>query len=69
MQSQEHNAVKGRVEPDLAKSKNQLTVSLHIGGKQIDTLTTEQRERMSERLSKAMGTYYSSHPSEYGQIT
>lgn len=68
MQSQEHNTAKGRVKPDLAKSKNQLTVSLHIGGKQVDTLTIEQRERMSERLSKAMGAYYSSHPAEYEQM-
>lgn len=68
MQSQD-NAVKEGFTPDLAKEKNKgLTVTLHIGDVQIDTLTTEQRKRMSERLSKTMNTYYSLHPTEYEQF-
>lgn len=68
MQSQD-NTAKERFTPDLAKEKNKgLTVTLHIGDKQIDTLTTEQRKRMSERLSKTMNTYYCSHPTEYEQL-
>ena len=68
MQSQAIN--KGRVHtPDLAKEKkNQLTVTLYIGGKQVDTLTAEQSERMAKRLSEAMSTYYTSHLSEYERI-
>jgi hypothetical protein len=66
MQSQDR--AKERVTPDLAKEKKQLTVTLHIGDKQIDTLTTEQRERMANRLSQAMNLYYSSHPMEYEQM-
>lgn len=46
------------------KSK-QLTVTLHIGGKQVDTLTAEQRERMAQKLSEVVSRYYSQHPDEY----
>ena len=67
MQSQEINT-EVRNTPDLAKDKKRLTVTLHIGDKQIDTLTTEQREQMANRLSKAMNLYYSSHPTEYEQM-
>lgn len=42
-----------------------LTVTLHIGGKQIDKLTTEQSERMAQRLSEAMSIYYTAHTAEY----
>jgi len=45
-----------------------LTVTLHIGGKQVDTLTAEQTERMAERLSEAMTLYYSAHPQEYQEL-
>ena len=42
-----------------------LTVTLHIGGKQVETLTEEQKERMSQRLSDVMSLYYTNHPEEY----
>ena len=45
-----------------------LTVTLHIGGKQVDTLTDEQRERMAQRLSKAMSLYYTTHLDEFKKI-
>lgn len=45
-----------------------LTVTLHIGGKQIDKLTTEQSERMAERLSESMSLYYTAHPEEYKKM-
>lgn len=45
-----------------------LTVTLHIGGKQVDTLTPEQRERMAQRLSEAMSLYYTAHPEEYQKL-
>ena len=45
-----------------------LTVTLHIGGKQVDSLTKEQCERVSERLSEAMSLYYTAHPEEYAKI-
>lgn len=45
-----------------------LTVTLHIGGKQVETLTAEQRERMAQKLSEVMSLYYSQHPDEYMKI-
>jgi hypothetical protein len=45
-----------------------LTVTLHIGGKQVDKLTEEQCERIAQRLSETMSLYYSNHPDEYGKI-
>ena len=70
MQSQEINKVEVKVHtPDLAKDKkNQLTVSLYIGGKEVEELTAEQSERMANRLSKAMSLYYTAHLDEYQKI-
>lgn len=45
-----------------------LTVTLHIGGKQVERLTPEQSERMAQRLSEAMSTYYTAHPDEFIRI-
>jgi hypothetical protein len=45
-----------------------LTVTLHIGGKQVDKLTPEQSERMAERLSEAMSIYYTAHPDEFAKL-
>ena len=45
-----------------------LTVTLHIGGKQIEKLTPEQCERMAQRLSETMSRYYSQHPDEYQKL-
>ena len=45
-----------------------LTVTLHIGGKQVETLTEEQRKRMSERLTEATSLYYTAHPEEYSKL-
>lgn len=45
-----------------------LTVTLHIGGKQVERLTDEQCERMSERLSETMSSYYATRPNEYIKI-
>lgn len=42
-----------------------LTVTLHIGGKQVETLSAEQCEKMAQRLSEAMSLYYTAHPEEY----
>ena len=54
--------------PNLAKDKRKLTVSIHIGGERVETLTEEQRNRIAEKLSKAMSLYYSNHPEEYLKI-
>ena len=55
--------------PDLAKGKEkELTVTFFMGGKQIDKLTAEQKERMMQRISKTMSIYYSAHMDEYLKI-
>ena len=46
-----------------------LKVTFRIGGKQVESLTEEQVEKMSERLSVAMSTYYTAHPEEFKKIT
>ena len=45
-----------------------LTVTFHIGGKQVDKLSAEQSERMAERLTEVMSVYYTTHPEEYKRI-
>jgi hypothetical protein len=45
-----------------------LTVTLHIGDKQIDKLTAEKCEQMAKRLTETMSLYYSSHTDEYQKI-
>ena len=45
-----------------------LTFTLHIGGKQVDTLTEEQRQKMADRLSETMSLYYTANPDEYRKI-
>ena len=45
-----------------------LTVTLHIGGKQIEELTEEQCERMAQKLTEAMSIYYTSHSEEYMKL-
>jgi hypothetical protein len=48
--------------------KNTLTVTLHIGSKQVDKLTADQSDRMARRLSEAMSLYYTAHPKEFAEI-
>ena len=45
-----------------------LTVTFHIGGKQVETFSAEQRTRMAEKLSEAISTYYTAHPEEFKKI-
>ena len=49
-------------------NRKPLTVTLHIGGKQVETLTEEQRERMAQRLSETMSLYYTNHWDEFLRI-
>ena len=48
--------------------EKKLTVTLHIGGKQVETLTPEQRERIAQRVSDVVSLYYTSHPEEFKKI-
>lgn len=49
-------------------NKGTLTVTLHIGGQQVESLTPKQTERMAERLSEAMSHYYTARSEEYQRI-
>ena len=42
-----------------------LTVTFYMGGKQIEKLTTEQSEKLAQRLSEAMSRYYSNNLDEF----
>lgn len=71
MQSQGINAEVKVTVPDLAKEKTkrkELTVTFFVGGVQVDELTEEQVDRMAERLSKTMSTYYTARSAEYTKI-
>ena len=69
MQSQEINTEVKVHTPDLAKDKkNELTVTLFVGGQQVDSLTSKQRERIANRLSTTMSLYYTAHTDEYQKI-
>lgn len=48
--------------------KNELTVTLHIGDKQVDKLSAEQGERIAQRLSDVMSLYYTAHPEEFSKL-
>ena len=45
-----------------------LTVTLHIGGKRVESLPPQQCDKIAERLSKAMSLYYTAHPDEYQNL-
>lgn len=45
-----------------------LTVTFHIGDKQIEELTPEQKERMAQKLTETMSRYYAAHPEEFKKI-
>lgn len=50
-------------------SKNRpLTVTFHIGGKQVEKPSDEQCERMAQKLSETMSLYYTARPQEYLKI-
>lgn len=49
-------------------AKKKLTVTLHIGGKQVEKLTDEQVGEMARRLSESMSLYYTANPSEMKQM-
>lgn len=45
-----------------------LTVTLHIGGKQVDRLTPEQSKKMAERLTETMSLYYTKNLDEFQKL-
>ena len=49
--------------------QKELTVTLHIGGKQVDFLTDEQRDKMARSLSDTMSRYYSVNLDEFSKLS
>lgn len=45
-----------------------LTVTLHIGGKQIEKLSPEQQKKISQKLSEQMSTFYTANSAEFQKI-
>lgn len=45
--------------------KKPLTFTLHIGGKQVESLTDEQCEKMAQKFGEAVNLYYTAHPDEF----
>lgn len=45
-------------------ANKKLTVTLHIGGAQVEKLTDEQVRKMARRLSETMSRYYTANPRE-----
>jgi hypothetical protein len=45
-----------------------LTYTLYVGGKQVDKITSEQAEKMAERLSESLSTYYTAHQEEFRKL-
>ena len=45
-----------------------LTVTLHIGGEQVERLSEEQCARIAEKLGEVMSTYYTANPDEYRNL-
>ena len=45
-----------------------LTFSLHLGEKQIENLSPEQQEQISQKLSEQMSTYYTANSAEFQKI-
>ena len=52
----------------MARKEQKLTCTFFVGGKQVDKLTPEYLEKMSQRLGEVMSLYYSNHITEYKQL-
>lgn len=51
------------------KSTKRIKVFICLNDEVVDTLPTEDREKLAERLSEAMSAYFTKHPEEYKEIT
>ena len=60
--------LKGKNLSEVFMRDTKLTVTLHIGGKQVETLTPEQRERIAQKFSESVSLYYSRHPEEFKKL-
>lgn len=52
----------------MARKEQKLTCTFFVGGKQVNKLSPEHLEKMSQRLGEAMSIYYTAHSEEYRQL-
>ena len=52
----------------MARKEQKLTCTFFVGGKQVDKLSPEYLEKMSQRLGEVMSIYYTAHTDEYRQL-
>ena len=46
----------------------QLTCTFFVGGVPVEKITSEQAEKMAQRIGETMSHYYTAHPEEYSKI-
>ena len=53
----------------MAGRKNkEITVTLFVGGQQVNELTTQQIEKIQEKFENKLSAYYSVHIEEYARL-
>lgn len=50
------------------RKKKEITVTLFVGGQQVNELTTQQIKKLQEKLEKKTSAYYSLHIEEYARL-
>ena len=50
------------------RKKKEITVTLFVGGQQVNELTAQQIEKLQEKLEKKMNVYYSLNLEEYARL-
>ena len=52
----------------MARKEKKLTCTFFVGGKQVDKLTPEHLDKMSQRLGEVMSLYYTAHHDELAKL-
>lgn len=52
----------------MAKNEKKLTCTFFVNGVQVDKLTPEHLDKMSQRLGEVMSVYYSQNILEYSKL-
>lgn len=50
------------------RKNKELTVTLFVGGQQVNELTAQQIKKLQEKLEKKMSVYYGAHSEEYARL-
>ena len=52
----------------MARKEQKLTCTFFVGGKQVDKLTPDMLEKMSQKVGEVMSLYYTANLQEYANI-